>query len=129
MLGIDGHDRGILLVSRALRDAGLEVVYLGSNNTPEEIVQVSIQEDADVVGVSSHCEAHLTLAPKLVQLMKEGSLGHVPVILGGLVLREDIPRMKEAGISEVFEESSNLDDIVKYIKEKAGGQDLVASAK
>ncbi len=115
ILGIDGHDRGILVVSRALRDAGMEVIYLGTNNTVEEIVRVSIQEDADVVGVSSHCDAHLTLAPKLVQRLKEEGLGHVSVILGGLVPDEDIPVMKEAGINEIFAEGAKLDDIVKFI--------------
>ena len=128
-LGIDGHDRGMLVVSRALRDAGMEVIYLGTNNTIEEIVRVSVQEDVDVVGVNCYGDAHLVLAPKLVQRLKEQGLGHVPVILGGLVLDEDIPMMKEAGISEVFGESSKLDDIVKYIEEKTGEQDRKASTR
>jgi len=128
-LGIDNHDRGILIVSRALRDAGMEVVYLGGNNTVEQIVRASIQEGVDVVGVSSHGESHLVLAPKLVQCLKEEGLGNVLVILGGLVLEDDIPVMKKAGISEVFTEGAKLDDIVKYIEEKASGKDRVASTR
>ncbi|MFC1924799.1 cobalamin B12-binding domain-containing protein, partial [Chloroflexota bacterium] len=123
-LGIDGHDRGMLVVSKALRDAGMEVVYLGTTGrTIEDIVRVSVQEDVDVVGVNSYGDAHLILAPKLVQRLKEQGLGHVLVILGGLVPDEDIPMMKEAGISEVFGELSKLDDIVKYIEEKTSGHD------
>lgn len=128
MLGIDGHDRGILLVSRALRDAGMEVVYLGSNNTVDQIVRVSMQEDADVVGVSSHCEAHRVLAPKLVQRLKEEGLGDIPVFLGGLILPEDIPGLKQAGITEVFEEGAQLDNIVKHVELEAGARSCVASA-
>ena len=128
-LGIDNHDRGILIVSRALRDAGMEVIYLGSNNTVEQIVRACLQEGVDVVGVSSHGESHLVLAPKLIQRLKEEGLGDVLVILGGLVLDEDIPIMKKAGISEVFAEGAKLDDIVKYIEEKIGGQDRVAHTR
>ena len=121
-LGIDGHDRGMLVVSRALRNAGMEVVYLGVNITVEEIVQVSTQEDVDIIGVSSHSDAHLTLAPKLVRRLKEEGMGHVPIILGGLILDDDIPLMKEAGVSKIFRELAKSNDIVKYIEETQSGE-------
>lgn len=126
-LGIDAHDRGMLIVSRALRDAGMEVVYLGANNTVEQIVRVAVQEDADVVGVSSHGESHLVLAPKLVRRLKEEGLADVLVVLGGLILADDIPIMKKAGISEVFTEGAKLDDIVKYIEDNVGKRRRTAS--
>lgn len=127
-LGIDNHDRGMLIVCKALRDAGMEVIYLGSNNTVEQIVRVALQEGVDMVGVSSHGEAHLALAPKLVRHMKEAGLDDVLVILGGLILEDDIPKMKAAGIHEVFVEGAKLKDIVKYVEEQVGERRRVAAA-
>lgn len=126
-LGIDAHDKGMLIVSRALRDAGMEVIYLGANNTPEQIVRVAIQEGADVIGVSSHGESHLVLAPKLAKRLKEEGLEDVVFILGGLILADDIPIMKKAGVTEVFTEGAKLDAIVKFIEDKVDERRLAAS--
>jgi len=118
-LGMDGHDRGLLVVTLALRDAGMEVIYLGTNRSVDEIAQVALQESVDIVGVSSLSDAHRRLAPKLVQRLKDKGMGHVPVVLGGLILDEDIPAMKEVGITEVFTEGVKLDEMVKYFEQVA----------
>ena len=118
-LGLDGHDRGVVVVAMALRDAGMEVMYLGRHQTVEQIVQAAVQEDVDVVGLSSLADAHQVLAPMIAQSLGEHGMGHALVILGGFVQPEDIPALKQAGIDEVFGVGSRLPDIVKYIKEKA----------
>ena len=118
-LGMDGHDRGLLVVTLALRDAGMEVIYIGTNRSVDEIAQVAVQEGVDIVGVSSLSDAHRRLAPRLVQRLKDKGMGHVPVVLGGLILDEDIPALKEAGIAEVFTEGVKLDDMVTYFEKVA----------
>lgn len=115
-LGLDGHDRGMIVIASALRDAGMEVIYLGRHQTVEQIVKAAIDEAVDVVGLSSLADAHCTLAPKVVQLLREKGAGEKLVILGGFIQPEDISMLKEAGIGEVFGIGSRLDTIVEYIR-------------
>ena len=115
-VGLDGHDRGILMVAMALKDAGMEVIYSGLHQTPEQAAQIALQEDVDVVGISSLADAHRTLAPRVVDELKKNGLD-IPVILGGFIQPEDIPELKENGISEVFGINTKLDNIANYIKE------------
>ncbi|MDO8636560.1 MAG: cobalamin B12-binding domain-containing protein [Dehalococcoidia bacterium] len=117
--GLDGHDRGVLLVAMALRDAGMEVIYAGRHQTPEHIAEAAIQEDVDIVGLSSLADAHRSLAPRVVNLLKQKG-SNIPVILGGFIQPEDIPFLKEAGVAEVFGIGSKLDDIVKGIEALVG---------
>ena len=115
-IGLDGHDRGVVVVATALRDAGMEVIYLGRRQPLAAIVQVAIQEDVDVVGLSSLIDAHRILAPKVVQLLRERNAGNIMVILGGFIQPEDVAFLKEAGIAEVFASGARLQDIVDFIK-------------
>ena len=117
--GLDGHDRGVLLVAMALRDAGMEVIYAGRHQTPEHIAEAAIQEDVDIVGLSSLADAHRSLAPRVVKLLKQKG-ANTPVILGGFIQPEDIPFLKESGVAEVFGIGSKLDDIVKGIQALVG---------
>ena len=115
-IGLDGHDAGVLNVAMALRDAGMEVIYLGRHVFPDQIAHVAIQEGVDIVGISSLADAHMTLVPRLIKkLREEGS--DVKVILGGFIQPEDIPYLKEIGVDEVFGIGTKLNDIVEYIKE------------
>lgn len=118
-LGLDGHERGVIVVLYALRDAGMEVIYLGRHQTPEQIVRAAIDEDVDIVGLSSLADAHRSLAPKVVKLLKEQGVNDIPVILGGFIQPEDIPMLKEAGIAEVFGIGSRLENIVEYVRNHA----------
>ena len=120
--GLDGHDRGVLMVCLALRDAGMEIIYTGRHQTPEAIAETAVQEDVDIVGLSSLADAHRTLAPKLVNELKKRGRGDKPVILGGFIQPEDIPELKRKGITEVFDLDVKLDTIVNYIREKVGTQ-------
>jgi len=117
--GLDGHDRGAKVMVRALRDAGMEVIYTGIRQTPEQIVEAAVQEDVDVVGLSILSGAHMTLFPKITRLLKERGMDDVLVIGGGIIPEEDIPAMKEAGIAEVFGPGTPIETIVKYIEENA----------
>jgi methylmalonyl-CoA mutase, C-terminal domain len=115
-IGLDGHDRGIVNVARALRDAGVEVIYLGRNQFPEQIIPTAIQEDVDLVGISSHSDAHMVLIPRLIKGLRERG-SEIPVILGGFIQPEDIPHLKgEIGVAEVFGIGTYLNDIVNYVK-------------
>lgn len=114
-IGLDGHDRGVVNVAMALRDAGMEVIYLGRHVFPDEIAQAAIQEDVDVIGISSLADAHMTLVDQLVKsLRSRGS--DIPVILGGFIQPEDIPQLKAMGVSEVFGIGSKMPAIVSYIQ-------------
>jgi len=115
--GLDLHDRGAKVIVRVLRDSGMEVIYTGIRQTPEQIVETAIQEDVDVIGLSHLSGAHMTLFPKVTRLLKEKGVGDVLVVGGGIIPEEDIPPLKEAGISEIFGPGTPLDIIVKYIKE------------
>jgi len=116
-LGLDIHWRGAVAVSRMLRDAGMEVIYLG-NQFPEEIVNAAIQEGADVVGLSTLGGNHLTLGPKVVQLLNENGLSDVPVLMGGVIPPGDIPELKARGIAEVFGPETRIEDILTFINKK-----------
>lgn len=115
--GLDGHDRGARIIARAFRDAGFEVVYTGLHQTPEEIVQAAIQEDVDMIGLSSLAGAHMYLFPRVVELLSESGAEDIVVCGGGIFPDEDISRLKEAGIREVFSPGSSLKTIVKWVKE------------
>jgi methylmalonyl-CoA mutase C-terminal domain/subunit len=116
--GLDGHDRGAKVIAQALRDAGMEVIYTGLRQTPEKIVETAIQEDVQVVGLSSLSGAHMQLFPPVVQLLREQGASDVMVIGGGVIPSEDIPYLKEAGVKELFTPGTSTEDIVKYIKDR-----------
>ena len=116
--GLDGHDRGAKVVARALRDAGMEVIYTGLRQTPEQIVETAIQEDVDVIGLSILSGAHTHLFPKVIELLKENNIKDIVVMGGGVIPEEDIPELKNVGIAEVFTPGTDTRDIVKFIKEK-----------
>ncbi len=115
--GLDGHDRGAKVVAAALRDAGMEVIYTGLRQTPEMIVQAAIQEDVDVIGVSILSGAHMTIFPKIIKLMKEKGLDDVLLIGGGIIPDEDIPKLKEMGVAEIFTPGTLTTEIISFIKE------------
>ncbi len=115
--GLDGHDRGAKVIARALRDAGMEVIYTGIRQTPEQIAQAAIQEAVDIVGLSSLSGAHMSLFPKVVQILKEKGAEDILVFGGGIIPVDDIPKLKEAGIREIFQPGASTEDIIKYIKE------------
>jgi len=114
--GLDGHDRGAKVIARALRDAGMEVIYTGLRQTPEQIVTAALQEDADVIGLSILSGAHTTLVPKLMALLKERQMENVLVILGGIIPDADISEMKRLGVAEVFQPGASLESIVRFIR-------------
>lgn len=116
--GLDGHDRGAKVICRALRDAGMEVIYSGLRRTPEEIVHAAIQEDVDVIGLSILSGAHTVLFPKIIRLLKDNEAGDIVVIAGGIIPEKDIPKMKKIGIAEIFLPGSSTQDIVHWIEER-----------
>jgi methylmalonyl-CoA mutase C-terminal domain/subunit len=116
--GLDGHDRGAKIIARALRDAGMEVVYTGLRQTPEMIAAAALQEDVDAVGISILSGAHNTLCPRIVQLLREQGMDDCLVLVGGIVPQEDIPRLKEQGVAEIFLPGTSTEDIVKFLREK-----------
>ena len=113
--GLDGHDRGAKVIARALRDAGMEVIYTGLRQTPEMIAAAALQEDVDAVGISILSGAHRTLCPRIVELLHENGMDDVLILVGGIVPNEDIEGLKSKGISEVFLPGTSTEDIVKYI--------------
>jgi len=115
--GLDGHDRGAKVIARAFRDAGFEVIYTGLRQTPEQIVNAALQEDADVVGLSVLSGAHMTLCPRITELMKKEGLEDVMVIIGGIIPDQDIPNLKECGISAVFQPGTSTQDIVAFVRD------------
>src|SRR3954467_9046753 len=118
--GLDGHDRGAKIIARALRDAGMEVIYPGLPQTPEQIAETVIQEDADAVGLSILSGAHMTLVPKVVELLKEQGADDVIVTVGGTIPADDIPELKELGVAEVFTPGSSTQEIVDFIRSSVG---------
>ena len=114
--GLDGHDRGAKVIARALRDAGMEVVYTGLHQTPEQIVQTVIQEDADAVGLSVLSGAHMTLFQRTLALLKEHRAEDVVVFGGGIIPDEDIPELEEAGVAKIFTPGATMDDIVAWVR-------------
>jgi methylmalonyl-CoA mutase C-terminal domain/subunit len=114
--GLDGHDRGAKIIARALRDAGMEVIYTGLHQTPEQIAATVIQEDADAVGLSILSGAHMTLVPRIVELLKEQEAEEVVLTVGGTIPAEDIAELKELGVAEVFTPGASTDEIVEFIE-------------
>src|SRR5919201_3848593 len=114
--GLDGHDRGAKIIARALRDAGMEVIYTGLHQTPEQIVETVLQEDADAVGRSILSGAHMTLVPRVVELLREQDAGDVLVTVGGTIPNQDIPKLKELGVAEVFTPGARTDAIIDFIR-------------
>lgn len=115
--GLDGHDRGAKIIARAFRDAGFEVIYTGLRQTPEQIVNAALQEDADVIGLSVLSGAHMTLCPRIMELMKKEGLDDVLVIVGGIIPDQDILKLKEHGVAEVFQPGASTEDIVAYVRQ------------
>jgi methylmalonyl-CoA mutase, C-terminal domain len=115
--GLDGHDRGAKVVARALRDAGMEVIYTGLRQTPEMIAEAALQEDVDVVGLSILSGAHMALAPRVLELLKANGQSHVHVFLGGIVPDDDVPRLKEMGVSGIYGPGASTEDIVRDVRE------------
>ena len=116
--GLDGHDRGAKVVARALRDAGFEVIYTGLHQTPEQIAETAIQEDADGVGLSCHSGAHMTLFPKVVKLLRERGAGDVVVFAGGIIPKDDIPKLQAEGIERIFTPGAATGEIVAWLRER-----------
>lgn len=116
--GLDGHDRGAKIVARALRDAGMEVIYTGLRQTPEQIANAASQEDVDVVGISILSGAHNTIIPRICQLLRESGMQNVLVIVGGIVPDEDISGLKEAGVTAVFQPGASTQEIVDFIRSR-----------
>jgi methylmalonyl-CoA mutase C-terminal domain/subunit len=114
--GLDGHDRGAKVIARALRDAGMEVIYTGLRQTPEMIASAAVQEDVDAVGISILSGAHNTLCPRIVDLLHENGMDDTLVLVGGIVPQEDIPVLKAKGIAEVFLPGTSTEDIVTFIR-------------
>ena len=117
--GLDGHDRGAKIIARALRDAGMEVIYTGLHQTPEQIVETVLQEDADAVGLSILSGAHMTLVPKISSLLKEQGAEDVILVVGGTIPNDDIPELKKLGVAEIFTPGSSVQGIIDYIREAA----------
>ncbi|MGB5931548.1 MAG: cobalamin B12-binding domain-containing protein [Anaerolineae bacterium] len=115
--GLDGHDRGAKVVARALRDAGLEVIYTGLRQTPEMIAETALQEDVDLVGLSILSGAHMTLFPRILKLLQEKGLGDIPVLAGGIIPDEDIPVLREMGIAGVFGPGTSTQEIAEFINQ------------
>ena len=118
--GLDGHDRGAKVIARGLRDAGMEVIYTGIHQTPEDIVEAAIQEDVDAVGLSSLSGAHMTLFPRVAELLRERGMKNVLVIGGGIIPPDDVAALKEVGIDRIFGPGTSLKEVVAYLEERAG---------
>ena len=117
--GLDGHDRGAKVVARALRDAGMEVIYTGLRQTPEMIVEAALQEDVDAIGLSILSGAHMALVPRLMDLLQKNDLSDIAVFIGGIIPNDDIPALKEMGVAEVFGPGTNTEKIVAAIQQAA----------
>jgi methylmalonyl-CoA mutase C-terminal domain/subunit len=120
--GLDGHDRGVKVVARILRDAGMEVVYTGLHRTPEQIVSAAVQEDVDVVGISLLSGAHMSLMPRILALLRAADAGDIAVVVGGVIPDEDVAPLREMGVAEVFGQDALPDLIVKRVRELASSR-------
>jgi methylmalonyl-CoA mutase C-terminal domain/subunit len=116
--GLDGHDRGAKVIARALRDAGMEVIYTGLRQTPEQIVAAALQEDADVIGLSILSGAHTHICPRVMQLLKEKGLDDVLVVLGGIIPDADVAELRRIGISGIFQPGTTMREIIEFIEKK-----------
>ena len=115
-VGLDGHDRGAKIIARALRDAGMEVIYTGLHQTPEQVVEAAIQEDADAIGISILSGAHMTLIPRIIELLQENEAEDILVFVGGTIPKEDIAELKELGVGEVFTPGTPTKKTVEYVR-------------
>jgi methylmalonyl-CoA mutase C-terminal domain/subunit len=115
--GLDGHDRGAKIIARALRDGGFEVIYTGLHQTPEMIAETAVQEDADAVGLSVLSGAHLTLFPEVIKLLKEKGAGDVAVFGGGIIPDDDVGKLKNLGVKQIFTPGASTEDIVRWVRE------------
>ena len=127
--GLDGHDRGAKVIARALRDAGMEVIYTGLRQTPEMIVSAALQEDVDVIGLSILSGAHNAIVPRVTDLLKQNHMDDVLLLVGGIIPDQDVPQLKTLGVSGIFQPGTAMDDIVKFIREnvKHRGKEAVSS--
>jgi len=123
--GLDGHDRGVKVIARALRDAGMEVIYTGLRQTPEQVVNAAVQEDVDAIGLSILSGAHMTIFPRVVELAHEAGLDDVIIFGGGIIPDQDIPRLKELGVSQVFTPGARMDEIIDFIRSHSRGQPAI----
>src|SRR3712207_3693709 len=117
-VGLDGHDRGAKIIARALRDAGMEVIYTGLHQTPEQVVETAIQEDADAIGISILSGAHMTLIPRIIELLEENEAWDILVFCGGTIPKDDIPRLKELGVGEIFTPGTPTRKAVDYVRKE-----------
>jgi len=124
--GLDGHDRGAKVVARALRDAGMEVIYTGLRQTPEMIAEAALQEDVDVVGLSILSGAHMTLIPRIVRLLEDNGQDDVLVVVGGIIPNEDIPALKKMGVKGLFGPGTTTTRIIEFVREEAGKRGWMA---
>jgi methylmalonyl-CoA mutase C-terminal domain/subunit len=115
--GLDGHDRGVKVIARALRDAGMEVIYTGLHQTPEQVVEAAIQEDVDAIGISILSGAHMTLVPRIIELLEENEAEDILVFVGGTIPKEDITKLKELGVGEVFTPGTPTKKAVEYVQQ------------
>jgi methylmalonyl-CoA mutase, C-terminal domain len=125
--GLDGHDRGAKVIARALRDAGMEVIYTGLRQTPEMVVTAALQEDVDVIGLSILSGAHNAIVPRVTQLLKDNKMDDVLLLLGGIIPDQDIDALKSGGVAGVFQPGTPMDDIVKFIRENVKPRGVAAS--
>ena len=121
--GLDGHDRGAKIIARALRDAGMEVIYTGIRQTPEMIVEVALQEDVDVIGLSILSGAHMELFPQIIQGLRANDMGDVPVIAGGIIPEDDRRKLEDIGVSAIFGPGTPTTEIVEFVREVGRGRD------
>ena len=121
--GLDGHDRGAKIIARALRDAGMEVIYTGLHQTPEQIASTVVQEDADAIGLSILSGAHMTLVPRVAEAIKEQGVDDVVLTVGGTIPVDDIPELKQQGVAEVFTPGSSTDEIVEFVRTAVSQRD------
>ena len=124
--GLDGHDRGAKVIARALRDAGMEVIYTGLRQTPEMIVNAALQEDVNVIGLSILSGAHNAIVPRVMDLLREHKMDDVLVIVGGIIPDQDIPNLKQAGVAAIFQPGAAMDDIVQFIRSKVDSRRVTA---
>ena len=127
--GLDGHDRGAKVIARALRDAGMEVIYTGLRQTPEQIVSAALQEDADVIGLSILSGAHNSICPRLMELLREKGLSDVLVVLGGIIPDADLPALTAMGVAGVFRPGTSMQEIIDFINARVGAKAAGASSR
>jgi methylmalonyl-CoA mutase C-terminal domain/subunit len=125
--GLDGHDRGAKVIARALRDAGMEVIYTGLRQTPEMVVNAALQEDVDVIGLSILSGAHNAIVPRVIDLLQQNKMDDVLLLVGGIIPDQDIDGLKKAGVAAIFQPGTAMDDIVKFIRENVKARGVPAS--